>query len=569
MTFVYKYWKLFEKRWSTGPLFASCLVFLFFATSILFLFSMANGDPVADDHYFHFKYAYLLRTEGWNAVQNFDWIYLTGLAEGDSRYTVNLYQISLIPFTYISDWFFGLRVADTFFGSFVLAVCYFIMRKARVKHALLFTFLIFGFSYFAYRVLLGRAFVLIIGILFLEMFFTIEKRYKSLFFLSFLHVLWHQSTYFMPLAIVGAVEAARYLVYFKFYFKNIFAVISAIILGMIFFPGFPMSILSLGGSLFSLQTDAAIGGGAEVNTLGGKELLSKDFFGQFVDAEMILALFIFCVIAVAYIYTVLKKNNHIFNTSEKKKNIVWIFSLFVFTIVMMFGTISVSGRVFDFFVPAIFLLSGVIITFFVQNKIIHIEKTFQKFFLWGAYVLAGIFVIGSYIHIYERANTFDYEPTEKVAQWIQEESDGKEKVFLHNWSNFTILFFGNSQNVYSMGIEPTALKGYDSSLYWKYYNIYWYGYYCTEERDCEEEMKVEEEYFEKKPPEELVLRQKENSKKIINSIKNDFDAKFIVSDTEPFSNMILLNPELIEDYFHVQSKKFNGKWNEFTVFKLK
>ena len=58
-----------------------------------------------------------------------------------------------------------------------------------------------------------------------------------------------------------------------------------------------------------------------------------------------------------------------------------------------------------------------------------------------------------------------------------------------------------------------------------------------------------------------------NSRKIIESIKNDFGSRFILSTNTGFSDSIKLNSELIEDSFESVSEK-NPNY-KITAFKLK
>ena len=67
-----------------ATIFVFLLVFLIFSLG----HAIFGKAPEHDDHYFHIKYAYLLRTQGWNVVDHFDWIYLSRGAErmaGDMR----------------------------------------------------------------------------------------------------------------------------------------------------------------------------------------------------------------------------------------------------------------------------------------------------------------------------------------------------------------------------------------------------------------------------------------------------------------------------------------------------
>ncbi len=352
----------------------SMIVFVF----IFIIFSgiklHANGDPLLGDHYFHFEYANLLRTEGLNPVKNFDFIYsITKENREHSRYAVSLFQISLIPFTFFKDKMLGLYLADIFQASTFIAIIYYVMRKSKVKYAFVFTILMFTSSYFVMRLLIGRAFVLAVAFIFLEMYFALNKRYGALFVVTLLHVLWHQSTYFMPLAVIGAVEASRYLVTNKIYWKNIVSVVVAIIVGMAFFPGFPNSLFDWLIGLFVIQSGNAIG--ADVQSIGGNELMSKDFMSYFASNIILLSVFIFDIIGIVYLYVLQKQTNIMTNI---KKYMIWNYALFLFMIVMMLGSIALSGRFYDFLYPTIFILVGFIITTFIKLKKVNIDIIKKK-----------------------------------------------------------------------------------------------------------------------------------------------------------------------------------------------
>lgn len=562
-------WKKVNIFWNDHPLVASVIIFiLFFAASSLML-SFSSGDPLMDDHYFHFKYAYLVRTEGLSVVTNFDWICPEAGECPQSRYAISLFQLSLIPFTYITDWLFALHLVDAFYASAALSLIYYVLRKQKVKYALFFMLILFSSSYFITRLLWGRAFIMIIGLVFLEMQLAIDKKYRALFVVSVIHILWHQSSYFMPLGIIGFVEMARYLVEQKFFIKNILSTIVAIIVGMAFFPGYPQSIISWFTGLFSMQQNAQLDEGGGGRALGGYEMLSKDFMSYFAGEKTLLFFFIFCVASVLFLY-IGQKTGHISIINEKiQKNIIWIYTLFIFSLGTMYATITMSGRIFDFFIPALFVLTAFLVSFFSSRKEVVIDPILKKFFVTSIVIYFCILFVNTSIEVYAFANKFDYAPVGKVAQWIEDNSEDREKVFLYNWSHFTLLFFTNSNNIYTSGIEPSSMKARDEILYWKYYNIFRYNYYCEELGDCKEEYDQLNDMMTKLSSEEKEHVRKNIGKKIINSVKNEFGATFIVSDSNVLSSMIYLNPELIEDSFYIKSDKFKGPSMEFTVFKLK
>ncbi len=556
-----------HKYWNNHPLIASMIVFVFVFSTLFLVYFVSSGDPIVGDKYFHFKYASLLRTEGIDAVQHFNWINSSNMPYEGSRYAVNLFQVSLIPFTYFSDWLFAIHIVDVFQISMAISLIYYVMHKSRVRYPLFFTFILLTSAYFVLRLLIGRAYVLAVALIFVEMFFAIEKKYKSLLAVTIFHILWHQNTYFMPLVVVSIVEASRYLVYQKFFIKNFIATAVGVVIGMAFFPGFPLSLVGWMQDIFKIQsTDVADIGSLSI---GGTELVSKDFMSHFVAQEIFLALFIFGIIATLFIYILQKKSDILFDNLQNQKHVMWIYALFIFMISTTFGTLIISGRFFDFLIPSIFILSAFIVTIIVNTKKIIIEDNLRKWLIVGVWIFAIIIVSNVFISVYAAANKFDYKPVGDAAQWIQKNSIEGEKVFLHNWGNFTLMFFGNSDNVYSMGIEPMSLKNYDEGLYWKYYNIFMYNYYCDAIGDCKEQLEVDKKVLKTVSNDVQKEVEKINSRKIINSIKNDFGSKIIVSDSNAFTVTILLNPDLIESYQTFTSDKFKGKFSEFTVFKLK
>ncbi len=554
----------FHTYWGR-PLIASTIFFVVIFSFFVTIFGISDGDPVPDDEYFHFRYAELLRTQGWNVVQKFDWIYLTSSGEDGIRYAVNLYHVSLIPFTYFDDQLFGMHVAIAFYMSLVIAIVYYILRKERVQNPLFFTLLLLTSSYFIARFLLGRSFVLMTGLIFLEMYCAIHRKYVPLFFVALLHVLWHQTTFFLPLIIVGIAEIARYVAHEKCDGKTIMTTAGATVVGMMFFPGFP-------GSLFSwLQWIFVIQGGdasATSGSLSGAELATKDFMTYFVGQEFVFFVFVVCVTSVIFIYIARKKDGVLVHVKDAHR-FQWLYTLFIFLLVVTYGATAVSGRFFDFVLLTLVLLFAFVVTILRESGMFTINVQFHKWIVAICWMWLLVLCANTMIYMYAKSNTYDYTPARAAAQWISDHSDGREKVYLHNWGNFSLMFFGNTKNVYSTGIEPAALKGYDKTLYWKYYNMLAHSAYCEGEGDCGDVLDKAMVQMENKDPSYKEKFSKNNSKKVINSIRNDFDAKFIVSDSQKFDDVILASPELIDTWYHVDSEKFSGPHMSFTVFKLK
>jgi hypothetical protein len=547
------------------PVIASVIVFFFLFVSLVGIYAISHGDPRPDDHYFHFKYAYLLRTEGWErVVENFDWIYLSGHAEG-SRYNVSLYQIALIPFTYIDDHSFAISVADAFFVSVLVAIFYYYLRIQKVRYPLFFTFLLVGSTFFMTRFLLGRAFVLMVGFVFLEMLFAIRKKYISLLVVTILHVLWHQMTYFLPLLIIGIVEVSRYITLRRVAVKSFIIGVVGIVGGMAFFSGFPGSLIGLLKWLFFLQNNAS--GGSE-GAMGGVEMLTTDVAVDSVGQVLAATFLIFCFFAVAYVFYLYKKKGSTIQNDVSPEQFHGLLSMSIFLVFALFASIVFTGRFFDFVFPGYVILIALTFTILFNTKIIHAKVFEDRYFKVISVLALIIFCAYSFFHIHQRANDFDFSPAQEMADWIAVRAEPGEHVYLHNWSFFVFMFFANSDNVYSMGLEPATLKAYDEELYWKQYNIFRHKYYCEKNGDCGKDL-YNELMVERTDMAPRNQFKKENSEKVITAIKNDFDARFVFSESREFSGMLLLSPELIADHHTTIFTQADGTKMQFSVFELK
>lgn len=532
--------KFDKKLWGNTALFFA-VSFGFLAWMMIFI----DGEPRRDDEYFHFKLAHNIRTEGWDVVRCFDAIYLRGQEGTCSRYEVNLYNLSLIPFTLIEDHNFALRIMNAFMAAATFALLYALMKKNNVRHAFLFALLLLTFNIFVLRMVHGRAYVLIVALVLWEMYFAVEKKYKALFALSLFHVLWHNGTYVFPLLITGIVEATRFVVSRHCAWKNIVAVVLAIICGKAFYPGFPQSLFSSFGELVNIQGGAS-STATESASISGSELEKKKLMDYFFTKMFLLIMIVINACVAAFVFM-----SHRIQVLHKhgiaERTVHWILSLAIFMMIVVVSNFWISGRFDDFMVPVVVVLFAQVVTVLFDGKFVTIDKYIAGYLLAAACITLSFMLSQSAVLVQKTSNANLYPAAKKTATWIRERSEPGEKVFLHNWTDFTLMYFYNSDSRYSMGIEPSMLKSRDVNLYWKYYNILRYAYYCDEPRDCEKDVNEAKKQNSMLTSEQIAARDKENSKKLIESIKNDFGARYVVSNSAALDQALMRNPELIED----------------------
>lgn len=535
---------------------SSLVVFFLFFAIYGSVYFFVDGIYALDDHLFHFKYAYLLRMDGLEAVNDFKWLPI-----GDSRYDISLFQIALIPFTFFKDLFTGIRVSDTFLAASSLSVVYFFLRKFKYKYSFLAVLILFSSSFFSARLFLGRGYILTFGLMLAELYFIKEKKYGKFFGASLFHILWHRSSFFFPLMIVFVVETARYLAEKKVSFKNFTVASLAIISGMAFFPDFPKNIFKWFFAIIELTYSTNKGAKLE-----GTELYVKNIFDLIGANQLFSFVAVISISLVVYIYVKNKKEN---GTIEggRKENLVEIYSFFLMLIVFILGSIKISGRFFDYYFILVIVLWASILKLIFAEKEIIINEKIAKYFIAACFIFFSYLGVNNYLDLRIRVASSDYQTIKAPIEWIRDNSDEKESIYLHNWSDFPQAFFYNDKNAYSWGIEPKALDSVNPKLYWKAYNILAYSFYCEKQEDCEEDVKLNEERIKKLSPENQEAFRKENSRKIISSVRDDFGSRFILSSNSNFSELIKLNEDLIEDKFESVSEK--NKNHKVTAFKLK
>jgi hypothetical protein len=543
--FVFK----IRETWDKYPFFASTGVFGLVFLVYFSIYFKNPGTSAVDDHFFHFKMAYLLRMEGWSTINSFDWIHLATDERGYIHYPLSIFQISLIPFTYFHDLIFGLKMSDIFWGSLSVGIFYFTLRKLELRFPLVFTTIIFSSGFIVGRLLLGRAYVLILGLVFLELYLALEKKYKKLFLIFLLHVLWHPLTFFFPAVIAIIVETARYLVQCRYYLKNIIAGTAASILGAIVYAGSLANVWEWIRNLLGIHSFLTQGG----TNVEGTELYTKDLLGILEGSNLFLLLLTVGFSVCFYYYMESREKREKQRTEKEDSLRVALYAAFIFLLMSLAGTILVSGRFYDFYFPGVVFLTAIWVTMLAKHKKIAIESSLLKFIFAASAAFFLFLGANNLINLNLKIATNDYKPMARVAEWIASKSENKDLVYLKDWSYFPVAFFYNSKNRYTMGIEPRAAFLLHPQLYWKWYNIYAYGIYCEQERDCKDEKEAGDRAFAKANDEDKNKMSKKNSKNIIESIKNDFGVHYVIAD-ENLGPILKLNPELIADGIDIKSE---------------
>jgi len=181
------------------------LVFSFFFLVFAAIYLPNTTMSAGDDHFFHFRFAYEMREQGfWNAFANFKSIYASKITEGAYYPYYNfLFYLAVIPFTYITPLWFGIKLYAVIAAGLFFTVLYLAVRYFKVEHAFLWVAFVFSIASTesVWRLLLSRPYVLAPAFLIVLIICLHKRRYAFAALVSFLYLYWYDATFFFPFAI--------------------------------------------------------------------------------------------------------------------------------------------------------------------------------------------------------------------------------------------------------------------------------------------------------------------------------------------------------------------------------
>jgi hypothetical protein len=353
------------------PFIASVAVFVFFFGLISFFHLQTPGTLAIGDQYFHFRLADMIKERGLSSMNDFDWIYFSEQrAEGEPR-KVQLFNIFQIPFTFFQDDFLGLKISAIFWASLTLSILYYLLRKFKVPYALIFTLLLFSSYGIIFRLLINRSLVLIMSLVFVEIYLAIKQKHKSFLFVAFFHALWHLATFPAPVVVALAVETIRYILNKKFFFKSVLLSVIAIFAGMAVYPQFPENITSSLSGVLNISKNA-VSENSVSEVEGGETKLIEP---KTLIEDFSVITFISIISIVYFVYFYLGIRNKIFESKYKyKAEDHFFFISFLVLIGSLAGILIVNGRFFDFFLASSILAFALAVKKIIENQDVVVNK---------------------------------------------------------------------------------------------------------------------------------------------------------------------------------------------------
>lgn len=536
---------------------------LFFVGFSLILFSV-DRFPSHDDHFFHIRFAEILRERGFEVFKDFHWLYFSNISQ-DQTYFIYynfLFYLVLIPFTFIKPLFLGIKLYGAIFGALSFTLLYYFFSRIRERNAFFWILLIFAITSYDWemRFLFARPFTLAPILLITLLYFAYRKKYWGIFFLSVAYFYWHTATFFFPLAVVGI-----YFLFENFYGKRLdWKLIGSVLTGiavpflisLFFSPGLFVYMKDV---IFRVLYDTITRGGVKLSE--GAEIYGTNTFDFMKGHALILALLIIGIVFEVYQYVLAKKEGKVTledDFQDEKRPLRG--SLFLLSIFFLLGSF-LSKRNIDYFI--FFSAAYVVIVFnYIISQIEFQKKYIRKSIALGVMILVGYLFIGNFLFLYDRiASSGPYNKIEGAAVWLKENTNKGEVVFNPTWNWFTLLFYYNPDNYYIAGIEPRFLYDYDHQLYWAWWSISNYGLLCLEEK-CENIAK--QQTFMLKNEDRKKVWYKQEGDKISEYIKSNFKSQYVITSKSFGSlNALMDNNDRFEKVFT------DNVYNEFFIYHIK
>jgi len=406
---------------------------------LLAVIQFATPNLAGNDGYYHIKLAQIIREQGLRPT--FIWLPLT-ILNADAYYDHHfLYHVLLIPFTF-GDLRQGAKWASVVLPAFTFLSGWILLRGQRVAYPILWSLGLVAVSEaFLYRMSMPRVQAVSLLVLLLALHLVLTHRYRWLLPLSFLYV-WLYDAFPLVVVMVGIYVVARWLLEGQFNLTPLVYATAGVIGGLLINPYFPDNLTFIYHHLAPKLTDTTA---AKV----GNEWYPYRTWTLVENSGPALLAFIAGVFALGL-------NKQRMNTS--------IATLLLVTV--LFGAMLFKSRRFVEYYPA-FALLFCAVAWAPLAKLWHQTKPWTK---WVVPTLLTIFLLAAIAWNVQAAQenlqkSTPYQRYATASTWLQNNTPAGSRIFQTDWDDFTQLFFYNTHNTYTLGLDPTYMQLYDAELF--------------------------------------------------------------------------------------------------------
>lgn len=428
-----------RSTWLSGlALFGVCV-------ALLAAIQFVSPNLAGNDSYFHIKFAQVMRQQGLRP--DFPWLPLT-ILNPDAFYDHHfLYHVLLIPFTY-GNLLAGAKWAGILFPSLAFVTGWFFLRAQRVPYAALWALGFFAVSEaFLYRLSMTRVQAVSLLMLFLILHVTLTRQHRWLLPLAFVYI-WLYDAFILVLIVVGASVAVRLLLERRFDWRPAAYTLAGLGLGLLVNPYFPNNVIFIYHHILPklIETTA-------LNV--GSEWYPYETWSLVENSGPALLAFVAGAFALGL---------------RERRMEVRTGTLFLITIA--FGLMLFKSRRFVEYYPAFALLFCAVAWAPLFEAWRQKGGLAQRLLPVGLLVMVVLFG-GQNIHKTRQnlADSTTYRRYAGASEWLQANTPPGSRIFQTDWDDFSRLYFYNTHNLYTLGLDPTYMQLYDAGLYELWRNV--------------------------------------------------------------------------------------------------
>jgi hypothetical protein len=413
------------------------LLGLFITFLALIQFSTPNLASV--DGYFHIKFAQVMLKQGLRPP--FPWLPLTILNPNDYADHHFLFHVLLIPFTY-GDLRIGAKWAAVIFPALAFLMGWLFLQGQRVRYAALWSLGFLAVSdAFLYRLSMPRVQAVSLLMLFLILHVTFTQRYRWLLPLTFTYV-WLYDAFPFIVLIVAIYIGSRWLLDGQLDLRPLFYIGLGIGLGLVINPYFPQNLLFTYHHFLPKLTETATARvGAEWNPYETWTLVEH-------AAPALMAF-----IAGAFALALSQRR-----VDSRTATLFWA--------AVLFGFLLFKSRRFIEYYPAFALLFCALAWTSLLEEWLPAKPWLNKL----APTILIILLLPAMWYNFNASreslqNTKPYQRYAAAATWLKANTPAGSRVYQTDWDDFGQLYFYNTHNTYTLGLDPTYMQLYNAGLY--------------------------------------------------------------------------------------------------------
>ena len=420
---------------------------LVFALSALVVSALLHfsSDKFADpDAFYHFRHA-ALYGEGNLFSPAFPWIPYSVIG----KYSADIwygFHLLLIPFTWIGDPVLAMRLAGSVLTWAFLLTIYRACVGLDLKPAWLWPFvLLVSSAFLLHRVTMLRPQVLSLGLTVLLLAQIVLGNLRGVFVIAFAIAWVHLSLFFAPLFLLGLFPAIKIFTDKELCWREFVAGSVGLFAGWLLRPN-PLGAASIA---YVQVVDLTLANLSHAPLEFGSELrpLVLAYYSNYLPFIVLWA--------VSLLFLLWRGIAGKAQLDARKKLtalLSGIVSLGFFLVAILF-----ARRGFDFCSAFGVLMLALAYSQFLAPKKWLIAAVFSSIFILAVYSVTRrnrVVALG-----------WDVNQAEPAARWLNANSNAGDVVFNFRWSYFPELFFWNTKNVYTSGMDPIFQYAYDPQLY--------------------------------------------------------------------------------------------------------